>query len=310
MNYFTFFLFLISFHLIGLSKVSSDSLQIRSYSISYNYFSIPIQKHTLQLNENTTIGLCWSTQSNPTIRDAFTTDTSTLNNISLIAKELTPNTNYFFRLFVLTENGTIYGEIKQLTTAISPENLIIGDVYQGGIIAHIFKEGEEGYVENEIHGFVVTEEDVASSQWGCYSVHTGTKTKNELGYGKQNTQKILNFHRYDLQDYPNYPDQCHTSNDGSIAAYICDTLNWNEYNDWILPSLHEMHAVRYNLHEKGMGNLQINPIFYWTSSEEKEPVWIFRRGKIYAFTAQMETAIYGLGREKNLTGQIRAIRYF
>lgn len=293
----------------AFTQVNVDSF-IDNYSSSYNYIQVTLDKSAFELNTEESLGFCWSNQPNPSIRDGIITDTSQLNYVVLKSSSLKPNTRYYVRLFLLTPEKTIYGRSFETVTAASPEGLQVGDYYQGGLISHLFKAGEKGYVEGEKHGIIVTEKDVASSQWGCYSVHTGSDTKNKIGFGATNTQGIIAFHHNDLIDFTTFPEQCHPTNDGSIAAYICDTLNCNGYSDWFLPSIEEMYTVRLNLHEKGKGNLSSLPNIYWSSTEEKPKVWIFQRGAIYAYAVQMESGIIGIGTKKNTQAKIRAVRYF
>lgn len=44
---------------------------------------------------------------------------------------------------------------------------VIGESRYGGIVAHIFQEGDEGYVEGETHGLVVSPENLAMNIWSA-----------------------------------------------------------------------------------------------------------------------------------------------
>ncbi len=61
-------------------------------------------------------GLCWSTNSKPTIKDS--TKSSNIGEINFMDSitGLIPNTNYYVCAFASNKNGTSYGEVKQIIT--------------------------------------------------------------------------------------------------------------------------------------------------------------------------------------------------
>lgn len=68
-------------------------------------------------------GLCWSTNSKPTIKDSTKSSNKGETNFTISVTGLIPNTNYYVCAFASNKNGTSYGEVKKITTEIA--NIII-----------------------------------------------------------------------------------------------------------------------------------------------------------------------------------------
>jgi hypothetical protein len=61
-------------------------------------------------------GVCWSTSNNPVIENDKTwEDTAGYNYVSVI-RNLSPNTQYYYRAYAVSEAGTGYGTVKTFTT--------------------------------------------------------------------------------------------------------------------------------------------------------------------------------------------------
>ena len=95
-------------------------------------------------------------------------------------------------------------------------------------------------------------------------------TRNGIGYGKSNTQKLveamgdeacnsINGHNSSSWDGRNY------------AARICLDYSKNGYNDWFLPSLDELNLMYQNLEKQGVGgfNTEFARSTYWSSCENE-----------------------------------------
>ena len=154
-------------------------------------------------------------------------------------------------LFLLSMNGCKKDETKSTDKPLS-----VGDDYQGGIVAYLFKSGDSGYVEGQTHGIVVSRRDQSTSMiWGCWSTSITGADFSDLGKGDDNTKDII--------------AGC-SSND--IAARICSNYEANTYTDWFLPSKDELNKLYLN--KKIIQDLD-NANRYWSSTESNaNEAWI------------------------------------
>lgn len=123
--------------------------------------------------------------------------------------------------------------------------LIVGQDYQGGVIAYIFQIGDSDFVAGETHGIISSKVQLNQNVlWGCEPVNIGTS--RALGAGKKNTTDII--------------ASCTSS---GIAAKICADLVQGGYTDWYLPSAEELKKVY--LIKNVIGGFQSQS--YWSSTE-------------------------------------------
>ena len=126
-------------------------------------------------------------------------------------------------------------------------NLIIGDVYKGGIIAYFLQSGDPGYDANVRHGIIAaTSDQITGIQWYNGSYTTTGATATAIGTGNANTNLIVT-----------------NQGAGSYAAKLCSDLVLNGYSDWYLPSTGELHKLFVN--KASIGGFA--NYFYWSSSE-------------------------------------------
>ena len=181
--------------------------------------------------------------------------------------------------------------IANLQTQIINNAIRVGDIYQGGVVFHLFVDGETGYVSGETHGLVVAMSDVASVEWGCF----GTDLPNvpnvsynggvpvglgaEIGDGISNTNAIL-------LDCPTAP-----------AALAARSLG----ADWFLPSINELKKIYDNKTTlEAVDGFTDFSDYYWCSTEyDDDAAWV----------QGFDNGFQGYGFKYNTTN-VRAVRAF
>lgn len=154
----------------------------------------------------------------------------------------------------------------------------IGDLHEGGIIFYLEPDGE--------HGMIASLTDIAADvPWGPDLV-TGANSNYD---GAWNSAEIIN-----------------ANGTGNYAAYYCDTLVLNGYDDWYLPSPDEMYLLfraGYMLNkileeDENETTEGVTTGGYWSSRElSGSEAYLFENG-------QLGKAV------KNLHANVRAIRQF
>lgn len=220
---------------------------------------------------------------------------------------LTPETTYYWQIYVADENGnTGYWEEQSTTTAALPDDdhdgvpndmdacpdtpedrevndqgchtPDIGEFYEGGFVFYIFEPGDYGYVAGEVHGLVIAPEDAGSTYWASGDQQAVQVFDDWNGYddGMRNTEKIMEV----LQDNNN-------------AAGLCYNLILNGYDDWYLPSVFEGRRLCENLSWPRLMDQELHPDIDQSNlpsdigwlSNDSEPVMIDTDYVLYQATA-------------------------
>ena len=130
-------------------------------------------------------------------------------------------------------------------------NSLYGIEYGGGYIFNV----------NIQDGSLIVASDysqIGSVAWGdVFSLDTST----EIGTGDENTQMIVDGNQND-----NSADGFEFGSD-DYAFKIVSDLDYNNKNDWFIPSRDSMQAIFDNVHSLGFGNFDEN-LIYWSSTKQ------------------------------------------
>ena len=127
---------------------------------------------------------------------------------------------------------------------------LYGIEYNGGFIFDV----------NNVDGSMIVATDysqIGSVAWGdVFSLDTNT----EIGSGDSNTQMIVDGNQND-----NSADGFEFGSD-DYAFKIVSDLEYNDNNDWFIPSRDSMKAIFDNVHFLGFGNFN-ESLIYWSSTK-------------------------------------------
>ena len=144
-------------------------------------------------------------------------------------------------------NGVAVLEILE----VNDVNTFYGIEFDGGFIFNV----------NQNDGSLIVATDysqIGSVSWGdVFSLDTST----EIGSGDQNTEMIVQGNVND-----NSTDGFEFGSDDYAFKIVTD-LDYNNHNDWFIPSRDSMQAIYDNIHSLGFGNFD-ESLIYWSSTKQ------------------------------------------
>lgn len=146
------------------------------------------------------------------------------------------------------ENGVA---VLDITNALGAEALY-GVKYGGGNIFYV----------DETDGSLMVAADysiIGNKSWGD---HFDLTNGDLIGDGQENTQQIVDGN---LNDNSNVPNGLEFGSDDYAFKIVYD-LEYENYDDWFIPSHKSAEAIFSNLHLQGLGDID-ETLFYWTSTK-------------------------------------------
>ncbi len=175
---------------------------------------------------------------------------------------------FFFILLNSCENEPVYNPSEYNSNLTIKQNLVngvsvleilnfneisslYGIEYGGGFIFHVDPNNGEIIVATDYS-------EIGDVAWGDVF---DLDTDSSIGSGDLNTTLIIQGNEND-----NSSNGTEFGSD-NYAFKIVDELEFNDYDNWFIPSSDSMAAIYQNIHSNGLGNFN-ESLIYWSSTKE------------------------------------------
>jgi hypothetical protein len=134
------------------------------------------------------------------------------------------------------DSGNIISTSPSYTFTMPCRNVSFKAHFRDTKLPYIMYEGKELYIS--------TIDNSNNIQWGCRGTAVSPPATS-FTLGSLNTHRIVSWHQGWTEPWPTGPGgaTCDVSNDGTVAARVCDNLTYDGYTDWYLPSYFELNEI-------------------------------------------------------------------
>ncbi|MBK9726830.1 MAG: VCBS repeat-containing protein [Saprospiraceae bacterium] len=197
-------------------------------SQDYYYAAIPGDTVILTINDFSSGSIQWQERDDDF--DVWKDIPGAIINRYKSLVEKTNSNSKFYRAKVLKSGDPCfsYSSVIRQRIVQKVSDIQDGDFYAGGLV--FYKQDSLGLVVAPYNNVEPLYGDQGFAPWGCFGVNIAGADSSGIGYGRENNRDILL--------------DC---NNPGIAAFMCDTLKLNGFDDWFLPSVDELWLL-FDLH--------------------------------------------------------------
>jgi hypothetical protein len=201
-------------------------------------------------------GFCLSSQPYPSLADVVIAPT--LMDSSGVFKGradyLDRNSKYYLRAYATNAAGTVYGPQQEFLTS---GLLAVGDTFGGGIVAYLFEIGDFRYSQSDQHGIIIMENDFPNQRsFGpsyCFNNTLYYNTYPDLNnlnfFDTTATSQRIGDALYNHNLLMTQTSACYLQNN---LIHAIDTISWNGFDDWYLPTSEDLRVILESLISEGL----------------------------------------------------------
>jgi len=156
---------------------------------------------------------------------------------------------------------TVYNPELSIVENLDNEVTVLNIVAQVGVTPFYGLEYGGGFIfhVNETSGTALVATDYSEAGIFAWGDIFDLDTNSIIGSGLDNTQQIINGNANDNS-------ATGVEHVGDYAFKTVQDLDYNNFDDWFIPSKDSMQAIYDNVHAVGMGDFNEN-LTYWTSTK-------------------------------------------